>query len=203
MLVIWTPFINTNSKAWFYFKSLIVENSFWHKAFCQTLVLSAVWSELTLTGLIVFCKPTLHKYSEKWGQSLQGMKIHLQKVIPTRYRSLAHWRSTEQLGNTDSWEPPRSPTDPRCSPVPPFPAISFTCRVSRSPSLSPFPMWGKFKKKQNWQSRVPVVKRCFFFSANYSSPLLPLIPDVANLVWRCQSYANVISKKGSRTISLL
>lgn len=152
----------------------------------------AHFNGVTKSDWLVFCNYKLInlKHGAKRGQ--EEMKhfraYRSSKAIPM-VLSLAHWRLTEQLGNTDSWEPPQSPTEPRCSSLPLSPLSPFSFTISISSTTV----------EKYWQSCVPVVKWLF-------SPIsFPLTPDVAILVW-CQNYANFIGKTeklNSRNLSII
>lgn len=68
-------------------------------------------------------------------------------------------------------------------PLSPFICNAIPCLFSRSPSLSPC---GKILAKLCFSCEM------LFFFHQLFFPLCLLIPDVANLVWRCQNYANYI-----------
>lgn len=69
------------------------------------------------------------------------------KVIPM-VCSLAHQRLMEQLGNLNSWEHPRSPTDPRCSFLPSVPTFLSCASFFFIHCLSLSPMCEKKNKKK-------------------------------------------------------
>lgn len=97
--------------------------------------------------------------------------------------SLWQWRSAEQLGTSSvSSRPQMFISTPFC------PALSLVSFLIQYLYLSP--PCGREKKKK-------LAKLCssceMVVFANYFSPFPPLLPDVANLVWRCQNYANYIN----------
>lgn len=70
------------------------------------------------------------------------------------YSSLWHREgSSGQLGNSDSWEPPQSPADPRCL----FPILSSSSCLFFSFTISV----SVPSAEKNWQGSVPVVKWLF------------------------------------------
>lgn len=104
-----------------------------------------MWSAPALTWLRIL---QLHFFQTQWDiRVVWGKRVIIghvdpapdlgnSKVIPM-VLSLAQWRSAEQLGNSDSWEPSQSPADPRCSSLPlslqlfPLSLFSFTISTPR------------------------------------------------------------------------
>lgn len=111
------------------------------------------------------------------------IQLHIWKAAKSfPWFSLWQWRSGEQLGTSSvSSRPQMFISTPFC-PAP------FPCLFSHSLSLPLSPVW---KGEKNLAKLCSSCEMVVF--ANYFSPFPPLLPDVANLVWRCQNYANDIS----------